>query len=291
MAGRIRRSRAPRRNGAFLPRLGAVAALLVLALPAVDAVHAKDRHRRVTAGAERRGDPDFEWSWRIPAGKTLEIRGVNGSIRAERARGEAEVRAVKRAKRSDPREVRIEAIEHEDGVTVCAVYPGKDGVENVCAPGGGRMNTRNNDVVVDFHVRVPEGVRLVAATVNGAVDVHDLESPVEVATVNGSVSLATTRTAVATTVNGSVSAVVGSADWEESLSFGTVNGAIDVTFPSDLRAQVDATTVNGDIETDFALTVRGKFNRRHVRGRVGGAGGGELSLSTVNGSIHLRAAD
>jgi hypothetical protein len=230
-------------------------------------------------------DPDFEYRWKLKDGQVIEVSGVNGSIQAERSKGSyVEVVATKRATKSDPDEVRIEAVEHKGGVMVCAVYPGPG---NSCEPGHHESRTRNNDVVVDFRVLVPEGVKLKVHTVNGGVDVEDVESDVEAHTVNGSVHVTTSGTAIATTVNGSVSASIGSSSWGEQLKFETVNGAITVRFPADLEAMVDASTENGDITTDFPLTVHGKIGRRHLSGRIGRGDGGELALSTVNGSIRL----
>ena len=70
---------------------------------------------------------DFQWRGRVNAGQVIEIKGVNGSVRAEAASGnEVEVVAVKQGRRSDPNEVKIAVVEHGDGVTVCAVYPSPD---------------------------------------------------------------------------------------------------------------------------------------------------------------------
>ena len=64
---------------------------------------------------------------------------------------------------------------HADGVTICAVYPNVDGrAPNTCEPGGGQMNVRDNDVSVNFTVRVPAGVRFSGNTVNGKVEAHNL---------------------------------------------------------------------------------------------------------------------
>jgi hypothetical protein len=242
----------------------------------------------------RSSDPDFEWSWELPAGKTIEIKGVNGAIEAGPASGdEVEVTAVKRWKKSDPDQVDIEVVKHEDGVTICVVYPSRRGSRpNTCEPGEeGHMSVHNNDVSVDFHVRVPRGVRFVGRTVNGDVVAERLEGPIVAHTVNGSVSVSTSRTAEVHTVNGSITAAVGSADWDEELSFNTVNGAITVIFPEHVSARVDASTVNGTIECDFPLTVQGKIGRRHITGKIGDGSGGELVLATVNGSINVRSAD
>src|SRR5437879_13828750 len=110
---------------------------------------------------------EFHWKGKVAPGKAIEIKGVNGDVRADAGSGDVEVTAVKHARRSDPDEVKIEVVQHEDGVTICAVYPSDGRRENSCEAGeGGHMNVRNNAVIVDFTVRVPEGVRFAGNTVN-----------------------------------------------------------------------------------------------------------------------------
>ena len=233
---------------------------------------------------------DFRWRGAVTAGRTVEVRGVNGRVEAAPAAGgEVEVVAVKHGRRSNPAEVRVEVVEHADGVTICAVYPSTDPTRpNVCAPGGeGRMSVNNNDVVVDFTVRVPAGVRLRGLTVNGDVEARGLRSDVEAKTVNGSIYVETDGLASAKTVNGSITAAMGRADWSGGLEFNTVNGGIELSLPASLSAEVEAATLNGEIESDFPLTVTGRYSRRRLTGTVGG-GGRELRLKTVNGSVHLK---
>ena len=244
------------------------------------------------AAAQAQRGADFEWKGRIAPGKTIEIRGVSGDVRAVLATGpEVEVTAVKRGRRSDPDEVQIRVVEHGDGVTICAVYPTARRArrENYCGPGESHNNTDNNDVAVEFTVRVPSGVRLTGATVNGDVVMESLKSDVLATTVNGSIEVSTTGYAEAETVNGSIRAAMQSTRLPESLDFRTVNGSITLDLPEGFGANVEARTVNGDVSTDFPLTVQGRFGPRRVNGKIGG-GGPRLSLETVNGSIRLRRA-
>src|SRR4051794_22086860 len=61
------------------------------------------------ATAQQRNDRDFSWDGRITSGKWLYVRDLNGSIRVDRATGDrAEVTAVKRSRRGNPEDVRIE---------------------------------------------------------------------------------------------------------------------------------------------------------------------------------------
>lgn len=234
--------------------------------------------------------PEFNWTGRLAEGRTLEIRGVNGDVRAVPATdGVARVTATRTARRSDPSSVRLEVVEHEGGVTICAVYPTPRDArrENDCRPGGGHHNTRRNDTRVDFVVRVPAGVRLSGHTVNGWVRAEGLGADVRASTVNGDVEVRTTGFAEASTVNGDIHCRVGRSTLTDDVEFETVNGSITVEMPEGLDADFRANTVNGSIDSDFAILVTGKVSRRSMRGTIGD-GGPELRLSTVNGSIRLR---
>src|SRR3989449_9251216 len=85
------------------------------------------------------------------------------------------------------------------------------------------MNVRDNDVTVDFTVRVPAGVRFLGKTVNGEVEAAVGSSDVEATTVNGSIRISTTGYAEAQTVNGEIAASLGRATWSDALEIRTVN--------------------------------------------------------------------
>ena len=235
-------------------------------------------------------DDSFSWRKAIPAGKAIEIKGVNGGIRVTAATGnQVEVVASKSAKRSDPSSVRIEVVEHADGATICAVYPTPRGErDNECLPGArGRSNVRNNDTSVAFEVRVPRGVLFTGRTVNGSVRASGLTADVMTSTVNGDVRVETTGLAEASTVNGSIDVTMGRANWTDDLSFSTVNGGITLLLPANLQTEVSASTVNGSLTSDWPMTVKGRWGPKRMNGTIG-SGGRELSLSTVNGDIELR---
>ncbi len=233
---------------------------------------------------------DFSWHGSIPQGQSIEIKGVNGDIRADASgSNEVEVTAEKSARRDDPASVQIQVVKHAGGVTICAVYPSRDGSRpNECQPGdGGRMNVQNNDVTVRFTVHVPAGVAFVGKTVNGGIEATHLNGDVALSTVNGSATFSTTGIGRASTVNGSIRGEMGRADWTDRLQMSTVNGGITLTLPSTLSTEVRVSTVNGDIDTDFPMTVTGRLARHRLDGTIGG-GGRMLSLESVNGGITLK---
>ena len=237
---------------------------------------------------------DFEWTGRIQSGQTIEIKGIIGDIQATAVSGtQARVVAEKyEGRNGDAEDVQIDVIEHDDGVTICAVYPGKPSERpNECRSGGrGRHGTHENDTEVNFTVEVPAGVLFVGRTVTGDVDARSLDGDIEAYTVTGDIDVATAGYAKATTVTGHIHASMGSTDWNGSLEISTVTGRIVVELPDGAGADVSAKTVTGGITTDFPLRVQGRFMSKRVNGTIGG-GGRALSLETVTGSIRLRRSE
>jgi hypothetical protein len=231
------------------------------------------------------GPAGFHWAGKLPAGQVIEVKGVNGGIQAQSTDGdEVEVIAQKTGQFSDPSAVQVKVIEHERGVTVCAVYPSIIKGDGACQPGPEPPNLNGNDVQVDFLVRVPNGVRFIGRTVNGKVEASRLNADAEAHSVNGDIRLSTSGAGRADTVNGSIRAAVGKID--DAAKFATVNGGITLDVARGTNAQVRARTVNGAISTNFPLVIRGRLVSKHAYGRIGG-GGPELELNTVNGSITL----
>jgi DUF4097 and DUF4098 domain-containing protein YvlB len=240
-------------------------------------------------------EEEFRWQGRVQSGQTIEIKGVNGNVRAEGYGGnQVEVVANKKGKQSDTKGVEIRVVEHAGGVTICAVYPSADASRpNDCQPGrAGNMNVNNNDVSVDFTVKVPAGVRFSGRTVNGEVEAERIGADVEASTVNGSININASGIVEASTVNGSIKASMGNANWANELKFSTVNGSITLDFPSGLSAEMRAETLNGDVISDFPMNIQGAREERPGRPKrvtaTIGSGGRNLVLKTINGDIRLR---
>jgi hypothetical protein len=245
---------------------------------------------------QRQTDASFKWSGRVPSGHWMRIENMNGSVTVGQASGDnVEVTATKTWRRGDPALVRIETKSQSDGsVMVCALWDDRTSCDDRASNGrddhrhSGR-NNRDNDVSVEFHVLVPRGVKIDAATVNGSVTVDGAASDVEAATVNGEVDVATSGGHVnATNVNGGVRARLGRVDPDGSMEFTTVNGSVIVELPSDFGADVDMSTLSGSLNTNFEMTLRGRMDPHHLRTHVGRPGGPRIKLVTINGGVELR---
>ena len=256
-------------------------ALLLVALPAGAQERQTDRNA-------------FRWSGRVPQGAWVRVHNVSGAIRVERATGnEVEITATKSWRRGDPANVRIELKRYgpdNANVIVCAFW-----TENAtCDEDGyrsrseGRRSNRNNDVSVEFTVRIPAGVKINVGTVNGEVAVDGATSEVRAGTVNGGVEAYSSGGPVtASTVNGNVHVRMGKLTGDSDLHYATVNGNVVVEFLGDVNADIELTTVNGRLQSDFPLALQGRIDPRHLRATIGN-GGRRIRLTTVNGNVELR---
>ena len=254
------------------------------------------------------GDLDFDasagprhsgktWTYRarLTPGQSVSVRDMRGSITVTPARGESlEVVAVKSFAHSDQGSVRVVAIPSKDGVTICALWgdrDGKDGEEaGRCGPGDKYEagSAHNNDVGVQFTVRLPRGVRIHATTVTGAVRVAGATAPVIAGSVDGSVDAETMQGPLqAFTFNGSVHAAVHGFGDTGAVKLATVNGSVTLELPAGLDATVSANTINGAITSDFPLTSSGQLVAHHAAGVIGD-GGRRVDLNVVNGSVRLK---
>jgi hypothetical protein len=247
------------------------------------ALHAQDRQTL----------RDFTLSERVPAGQWIRVRNLNGDVNVRASTSDkVEVVGTKSWRRGDPKDVRIETKKSSDGsILVCAIWSDntrctEEGYST--HNDGWRRGDRNNDVAVDFEIRVPKGVKVGVWSVNGGVSVDGASSEVRAGTVNGSVEAVSMGGPVqASTVNGSVHATMGRFEGDQDLDYSTVNGTVVAEFTGDVDADIDLSTVNGRFQTDWPVTLTGKINPKHLRATLG-KGGRRIRLSTVNGNVELR---
>jgi len=141
--------------------------------------------------------------------------------------------------------------------------------------------------VVNFTIKVPEQTDLYLRSTNGHVNVTDIEGEAVLKTTNGGIEAEYMKGSVdANTTNGSISVYLTQFSDDDRIDLNTTNGSIKLYLPSDVKADVKASTVNGSIRTDFPMTVQGKILRKRLDGEING-GGGIIELSTVNGSISI----
>lgn len=263
----------------------------------------------------------------VAQGAWFRVRNLKGAIEVRATTGRnVVVTASRRAGSSDDDDVRFEVRRDGANVTVCAIWPNTQRCDANGYDYQSNRRRRDDGGLerVDFVVELPRGINLVAATGNGTVDVRntgaevnassgngevtviapgggvkissgngDLEverarGEVEASTGNGDITVSTSVGPVsASSGNGRIEVEMASLRGSDDMRFSTGNGSIDVAFPANLSAVIDARVPYRNFETDFPIDMAAGFGSRSVEGKIGN-GGRRIRFSTGNGSVRIR---
>ncbi len=164
----------------------------------------------------------------------------------------------------------------------------------------------NQSCCTELEIQVPARTNLNLTSMNGgSIIVEGAEGDIEVTNMNGAVSLTNVAgSVVAHSMNGKVTASLRQVTANKQMAFTSMNGAIDVTLPSNTKANLQMRTNHGEIYTDFEVQMRpsskptvqdtrkqgGRFQLEidsTMSGAING-GGPEFDLRTFNGNIYIR---
>lgn len=152
-------------------------------------------------------------------------------------------------------------------------------------------------------ITVPTDTSLNLKSNNGSLSVEGVHGEIEANSLNGSITLANiSGTVTAHSLNAALKITMDRVDQGKPLSFSTLNGAIDVTLPADVKANLTIKTDHGSVYSDFDITLGGtraitekndtpdgKFRvriDRTIRGTING-GGVEMIFNTFNGRVTI----
>lgn len=171
-----------------------------------------------------------------------------------------------------PRELDLEATTGDGSVDV--------------QPVSGRVQLRTGDGSIHA-----DGVRgeVSMHTGDGSIDARGLDGTLAADSGDGGIHIAGRFDGLTVnTGDGSVDASASAGSKMASpWSLHSGDGSIDLHIPQDLKAFVDLKTGDGSINLDgVSVNVEGAVERSHIRGNLNG-GGGELKITSGDGSIHL----
>ena len=127
----------------------------------------------------------------------------------------------------------------------------------------------------DLEARTSGG-RIRAAEVTGSVEAHTSGGPIKVTDVQGAVDLHTSGGEISVRFTDAPAGVLE-----------TSGGGIEVEFPEDVGASLDAKTSGGRVDVEHGIRVQGSQDPHRVVGDVNG-GGRTLLLRTSGGDIRVR---
>jgi DUF4097 and DUF4098 domain-containing protein YvlB len=254
--------------------LGVMSALFVLSL----AAHASDHRGAFTE--------EFHQTYALTPDGRVELDNINGAVHISSwDRNEVRVDAVKYAdtkERLD--EARIEVDSGKDYLSIRTKYRDHDLSFN--------WGSHNNPAGVEYTLTVPRAARLdEIKLINGSLDVTGVSGEVRASCINGKLQAHNLAgRSRLSTINGHLDArfdeLAGS-----SIELNSVNGSVELTIPSDSKAEIEASTVSGGIDNDFGLHVNHhRIVGHELRGELAG-GGTRIELTNVNGRIEVRHAE
>jgi hypothetical protein len=270
------------------------------------------------------GSEPFVWKEVVPAGTTVEVRGIIGSIRAVATGGrDVEILGTRhQGRHGDPAAVEVRVIRDSSRIIFCTIYPRddrSDGWQNdgprrdSCerAQNEGPRVRYGNDTRIDYEVRVPAGVHFVGQTVTEGVVLQGLRGNAEGYSVAGNVSITDVRGAAvdaasisgditfervdaaqvyAGTLSGDVQ-FTGSVQRNGDYSFLSYTGELTVALPASSGVTLSVISPRSGLHSSVALSPTNQgSSRRRFSGRQGN-GSARMSLTTLNGEVVIRGAE
>lgn len=228
---------------------------------------------------------EFHQTYPLSASGRIELENINGPVQIKAwDRDEVTVDAIKRAGSKERlQEAKIQIDARKDSISIRTEYPGHDHTF--------WNDRRDNPASVEYTLMVPRNARLSDINlVNGNLDVEGVNGEVHVSCVNGRLTARKLGgRAELSTVNGKLEASMDRLASPVEVS--SVNAAVQLTLPSDAKADLEASTVSGSISNDFGIPVSNHHWVGHeLNGELGG-GGPSVRVSNVNGRIEIRHAN
>jgi DUF4097 and DUF4098 domain-containing protein YvlB len=267
------------RNRRFATWSGTVLGIFVALLLNAALAHASDRDDTIAS-------EEFHQTYPLTANGRISLENINGAVHVKVwDQNHVKVDAIKRAydeERLKNAEIRVDA--RADSISIETTYRQQEE--------GWNDSDHHNPASVEYTLTVPRNARLdEIKLINGSLDVTGVTGEVRASCINGRlVARGLAGEAKLATINGHLDANFDRLQ-SNPIELSSVNGSVELTLPSDAKANLEATTVHGGIDNDFGLHANNhRFVGHDMRGQLGG-GGAQIRLTNVNGRIEVRHAN
>jgi hypothetical protein len=175
------------------------------------------------------------------------------------------------------------------------------GFHRIDSPNAPRVEMQNNTLTINMGmwpsggnltIQVPAQTSVNVTTMSGQIHIENIAGEIEANSMNGRVQVDNASgPVVAHSMNGKIQVSINNVMPDKAMSFSTMNGDIDVSLPSSIKANVRLRTNRGSMSTDFDFQTQ-RENREQGRdqstvGAING-GGPEIQFVTFNGDIVMR---
>jgi hypothetical protein len=236
--------------------------------------------RAISGESQSQGEVrnDIRKNFDLSPGARVEVAGINGAVKVETADTKTAELHVERIGKSpealNRRKIVIEST--SNSLTV----RGKTGDVGFFGRLFGSSPTER------VTLKLPRQVNFVISGVNGAVNVGEIDGPVEIHGVNGKVEVAqASGSAEFHGINGNISVALSRLD-QEGLSINGVNGNIDIRLAEGVNVELEAHGMNGNVVSDLPDFSLEKAKHGSYHASVG-TGGNSISANGINGNIRL----
>jgi len=167
------------------------------------------------------------------------------------------------------------------------------------------IKSKKQNKKVDFIIKVPDNFSLDLRAINsGNINVSGVIGEMEISNLNGAISLTDIGgSVIADALNKDIVVTFTKGYEQKPMAFTSLNGDLDITFPSNLVANIKAKTDNGEIFTDYEIKMTRDIKKEEKRTSTGvykvnvdkwitgtiNGGGAELLFKTMNGDILIRS--
>jgi Putative adhesin len=150
-----------------------------------------------------------------------------------------------------------------------------------------------------YTIRVPKNVAVTYREVAYQGDnftLSDVNGEIEIKLLNGSATLTNiSGPVVANTTNGHLKIRFAKVDQSKPSAISSINGDVDITLPTNTKANFKLKSINGEIYTDFDLNMKKDTKSdlpkigggNNIDGQING-GGVDMSIQTINNDIFIR---
>jgi hypothetical protein len=213
-------------------------------------------------------------SFRLAPGASVEVSTIYGTVDIETSNTDtAEVQIIRYARnRADFGTRKINVEQTANGLVV-----------------RGERDLSQEPYKVRHRVllKLPRRVSLFVEKVNARLNVGEIDGAVRLSSINGAVKVAQAAGfADVSDINGSFTMAIVKLG-ERGIRAEDINGAVELRFTGDLNANLNVIEYNGSVNSELLNTNVIEKKRNEIFAARIGTGGIPISLTKVNGSIHL----